>query len=91
MIKYSSNLLIIRSLVYLNRGDNDTDEVIFEFYMVSYQHILESVNKSEEFEQTITMDLDQLWLLTLRVLQLFEDIIVTSYPGNISFKFKHYL
>lgn len=71
------------SLVYFSKQDNETtDQVIFEFYIVSYQHVLESVNNVQEFEQSLTMDLDQLWLLALRVLQLFEDIIVTSYPGN---------
>ena len=41
------------------------------------------INKDEQFEQTLTMDLDQLWLLGLRVLQLFEDIINSSYPSII--------
>ena len=64
------------------------DEVIFEFYLVSYNNVIESLDSTktrEDFEQTLTMDLDQLWLLALRVLQLFEDIITTSYPSDCGF------
>ena len=54
--------------------------------MVNYQHVVDSLkankNKDELFEQTLTMDLDQLWLLGLRVLQIFEDTITASYPSK---------
>ena len=75
-------------LIYKNIKKNEIDQVIFEFYIISYHQVIESlnenkINKDEQFEQTLTMDLDQLWLLGLRVLQLFEDIINSSYPSII--------
>ena len=74
-----------------NNNNNEIDQIVFEFYIISYHQVIESLNlnkinkdEQQQFEQTLTMDLDQLWLLGLRVLQLFEDIINTSYPSIFS-------
>ena len=75
-----------RVLIYTNIEEDNIDEVIFEFYIINYQHVIESQSSSKNkdetaFEQTLTMDLDQLWLLGLRVLQIFEDTVNSSYPS----------
>lgn len=64
------------------------NEVVFEFFLVSYQQIIESLEQSSkdkkgEFEQTTEMDLDQIWIVALKILQLFEDTINYTYPSTI--------
>ena len=66
------------------------DRVLFEFYLVSYQPLLESSNSGEMYAQdrleqvqTSVMDCDQLWVLALKMLHLFEETVVLSYPSNI--------
>jgi hypothetical protein len=71
----------------MRESNSRCDEVCFEFYLISYQQILESLQESnksneENFEQTTSMDLDQVWVLALRVLHLFEDSITQTYPSS---------
>jgi hypothetical protein len=64
------------------------NEVVFEFYLKSYQQIIESLEESnriinENFEQTDSMDLDHLWVLALRVVELFEETTTSLYPSKL--------
>lgn len=75
-----------------NSGNRKLTEVTFEFYLVSYTQILESLQESnkmhkreddENFEQTTSMDLDQVWVLALRVLHIFEETILNNFPSKL--------
>ena len=62
------------------------DELVFEFYLISYKLILEETFENQQtdqsFEHTLSMDIDQIWPLILKILQIFEDIITKSYPSK---------
>lgn len=67
----------------------EKDRVVFELYLVSYQPLLENSTNNEMYAQdrleqiqTSVMDCDQLWVLALKMLQLFEDTIIQSYPSK---------
>lgn len=73
----------------MNETTLKCSQVTFEFYLISYHQILESIQEShkaattrdENYEHTTSMDLDQVWVLALRVLNLFEETILSSYPS----------
>jgi hypothetical protein len=67
-----------------------TNEVIFEFYLISNEVIMDGLQqsdklKNENFEQTLSMDLDHVWVLALRVLHLFEETINSAFPSIVIF------
>lgn len=67
-----------------------TNEVIFEFYLISNEVIMDGLQqsdklKNENFEQSLSMDLDHVWVLTLRVLHLFEESINSTFPSRFLF------
>jgi hypothetical protein len=78
-------------LIYTNSSSSENklaNEVTFEFFLISYEIIVEGLQKADKldddkFEHTLTMDLDQLWTLSLKILNLFEESISSSYPSNI--------
>ena len=80
----------------LNKENNQKDEVIFEFYLLSYTKIIEQLqlnisikagDPSQEFDHTLTMDLDHLWVAALKILQLFEETVSSSYPSIYFFNY----
>ena len=70
---------------------NKKEEVIFEFYLLSYSEIIKQleINISSKddghfdgpFDHNLTMDLDHLWVTALKILSIFEEAIFSSYPG----------
>ncbi|CAF0906963.1 unnamed protein product [Brachionus calyciflorus] len=66
----------------LKKAD-ECNEVIFDFYLVNYQSVIDGLDPSNknEFDQTTEMDLDQIWLVALKILQYFEESISQTYPS----------
>lgn len=75
-----------RVIAYTNamKNEDECNEVIFDFYLVSYQSVIEGLDPTNknDFEQTTEMDLDQIWLVALKVLQLFEESIIQTFPSK---------
>lgn len=73
-------------MIYTNstKSTDPGNEVIFEFYLTSYQQVLEGIDttQKDEFDQTTEMDLDQIWIIALRILQLFEETINQTFPSR---------
>lgn len=65
-------------------SEEKCNEVIFDFYLVSYQSVIEGIDPTNrgDFEQTTEMDLDQIWLVALKVLQIFEESISQTFPSK---------
>lgn len=89
-ILFYFNLSVI---IYANMNESSSKctQVTFEFYLTSFHQILESIQEShktqhreENFEHTTSMDLDQVWVLALHILHMFEDTILSSYPSKIT-------
>ena len=66
-------------MIYQNTSNENTsdelEEIIFEFYLLNYQQILDSLEQSEKlqeenFEQTLSNDLDHVWVLALKILNI---------------------
>ena len=80
-----------RIVIYENtasqNADDNADEIMFEFYLVKYTQILENLEQSEKlqeenFEQTLSNDLDHVWVLALKILNIFEETINSTYPST---------
>ena len=69
--------------------------VVFEFYLVSFHQIQESIEQSKLSESSNSIEkpsaenksyridsMDLIWILALRVLQLFEETITSMYPSK---------
>ena len=68
-------------------SNNKSTKVVFDFFLVSYDSIMERLTcygqeRDPNFEQTLQMDLDHLWNLALRVLTLFEETIISTFPSE---------
>ncbi|CAF0772659.1 unnamed protein product [Brachionus calyciflorus] len=72
-------------IIYTNalKKTDECNEVIFDFYLVNYQSVIDGLDPSNknEFDQTTEMDLDQIWLVALKILQYFEETISQTYPS----------
>jgi hypothetical protein len=82
-----------------NKTNEKYDEVIFEAYLISYQPLIESFQnknnnnnndlKFDQTEQSTSMDLDQIWVLIIRVLQIFEETLQFLVPSSSFFIYFH--
>ena len=74
-----------RLLIYTNSNlqSEKCDQVVFEFYLTSYDFIFETLDQENEIDQTLTMDLDHIWSFSLKILNLFEESITSSYPSKM--------
>jgi hypothetical protein len=61
--------------------------VVFEFYLINLQIIEEGFEASETFKkgvpENVPMVLNLVWILALRIMQLFEETIHQLYPCKI--------
>jgi len=83
------NRVIIHTNSTGQRKAGETDEVTFEFYLLSYAKIIEQLElevnlgeNDEHFDHTLSMDLDHIWILALKILHMFEENINLSYPSK---------
>lgn len=69
------------------KNEDECNEVVFDFYLVSYQSVIDGLDpiNNNDFEQTSEMDMDQIWLVALKVLQLFEETIIHTFPSKFLF------
>ena len=73
----------------MDENDQICTEAVFEFYLTSYKQIMEQLNfeinieeESEQFEQTLEMDLDFVWNFALKILQIFDENVNSTCPSN---------
>lgn len=93
------NSSLFRIIIYENRATQkpgeEADEIFFEFYLVNYHQIIDNLEQSEKikeenFEQTLSNDLDHVWSLALKILSFFEETINSNWPSNY-FAFSRFL